>query len=404
MPASASSKPVPRPARAGTRGPGDPAPIRLVVQQPALAKYRVPVFRELASREGIDLTLVYAQRRGIPNVEPDGFRGIFEPMSEPGLFGRRIYWHGAQWRCASPGRSDVLMLSWDLHYAGLIPSLLRARRRGVGTVLWGHGYSKNESAIRFWLRRRSGRLATALLFYNRATAESYIRAGAARERVFVALNSLDQTPIQRERERWLAAPARLDEFRREQGLEGRATVLFVSRLEAANRVDLLLEAASRLAGDLPGLRVVIVGTGAEQDRLESMAGSLGIAGVVRFVGAVYEEDRLAPWFLCSDVFCYPANIGLSLLHAFGYGLPVVTGDDVASQNPEIEALEPGVNGLVYRAGDAASLAASLREIIEEPSRRERMAREAHRTATERFTLANMVDGMVAAVRFAHEHA
>ena len=38
------------------------------------------------------------------------------------------------------------------------------------------------------------------------------------------------------------------------------------------------------------------------------------------------------------VVCYPVNIGLSLLHAFGFGLPVVTGNDIGSHNPGIETL------------------------------------------------------------------
>ena len=42
---------------------GTTQPIRVVIQQPALPKYRVPVFRELAKRPDIDLTLYFGEKK-----------------------------------------------------------------------------------------------------------------------------------------------------------------------------------------------------------------------------------------------------------------------------------------------------------------------------------------------------
>ena len=52
--------------------------IRLTIQQPSLAKYRVPVFRELSRVPDIDLKLLYGSRPDLPNVEPEGFNA--EPV------------------------------------------------------------------------------------------------------------------------------------------------------------------------------------------------------------------------------------------------------------------------------------------------------------------------------------
>ena len=121
---------------------------------------------------------------------------------------------------------------------------------------------------------------------------------------------------------------------------------------------------------------------------------------MRFLGAVYDEMALAPWFLSADAFCYPANIGLSLLHAFGYGLPVITTDRNELQNPEIEALEPGRNGLVYKHDDLEALASTLERVIVDRPLRESLAAEALVTATQRFNLRTMVDGIEQAIRYA----
>jgi glycosyltransferase involved in cell wall biosynthesis len=356
------------------------------------------VFREFASRPGIDLLLVYATREEVPNVEPSGFPAIHEPDWRRWIGPRPLMWNRAQIRYAHPDLADVLFLSWDLHYLSLLPALLRARANGTATVLWGHGYSKNESPWRRRARAEVGNLATALLFYNRATAALYVDDGVDPRRVFVAPNALDQSPIRQERAFWGDRPDALAEFRREQGLDG-PLILFVSRLEGQNRVDLLLSAAARLRHRHPRLKVVIIGKGEEEPLLRQRTADLKLSDAVRFLGSVYDESQLAPWFVAADVFCYPANIGLSLLHSFGYGLPVVTSDRTEAQNPEIEALRPGENGLTFRDGDVADLTAKLDHLLSDDPLRRRLCQGALRTISERFSIEKMVDGMEAAARY-----
>jgi glycosyltransferase involved in cell wall biosynthesis len=276
---------------------------------------------------------------------------------------------------------------------------LRARYHGVSTILWGHGYSKRDHPLRRWPREKVAGLATALLFYNHRIAQRYIDDGWDPQRIFVALNALDQAPIQDARAAWLAQPDKLRAFRESNGLHEAPMTLFVSRLDPDNRLELLLHAAAKLQKSCPRHQVVIIGKGPADRSLRRLAADLGLGERVRFLGAIYDEMKLAPWFLSASAFCYPANIGLSILHAFGYGLPVVAGDDLDSHNPEIEALQDGVNGLLFRDGDAAALADALQRLIDDTPLRHRMSLAARQTVLQRFTLQNMVDGMVSAVRW-----
>lgn len=102
--------------------------------------------------------------------------------------------------------------------------------------------------------------------------------------------------------------------------------------------------------------------------------------------------------VCRCVLLSQENIGLSLLHAFGYGLPVVTSDRLDAQNPEIEALRPSQNGLLYRHGDFKALAESLRELLTNEALRNALSKEAQRTVTEDFSLERMVDGFDKAIQ------
>jgi glycosyltransferase involved in cell wall biosynthesis len=364
----------------------------------------MPVFEALAHRPGIELKLLYGELpAGPPNVAPGTFHAEYVPLNAWRLLGQTVFWHSAQIAAAARAATDVLVLSWNIRYASLVPALLRARREGLATVLWGHGYSKHEAWWRSWPRRKVAELATALLFYNETTARHFVEAGWDANRVHVALNALDQRPIQQARQYWLDRPQELERFRHQQGLTEGPVILFVSRLEPENRVDLLVAAGSHLLPKYPKLKIVIVGKGRSGDAIRDLANGLSLREHTRFLGAIYEEQVLAPWFLCSDVFCYPANIGLSLLHAFGYGLPVVTSSHRAAQNPEIEALVPGVNGETFSQNDPHSLANAIDRVLNNPERRRSLSEQAQRTVIERFTLDNMVDGMERAIRFAASH-
>ncbi|GJM18917.1 MAG: hypothetical protein DHS20C14_11300 [Phycisphaeraceae bacterium] len=379
--------------------------IRFVMCQPTLAYYRVAVFRELASRDGIDFKLIYAEQAGVRNVEPEGFEAEFVPLKHlvPGT--RKILWYPPH-LSATDGRSaDVVCLPWNPYFLSVFPALRRARRNGVGTFLWGHGYSKNERGWRTRVRRWMSTKADAVIFYNnlirdRSVAEGWLED----ERAFVALNALDQTPIQAARDAWLTDPAKLAAFQRDHGIAEGPNVIFVSRLLRDNRADVLIDAAAKLKDTNPTLKTIIVGSGEAEDELRAQAKSLGIEDRVVFTGAIWGEDAIAPWYLSSHAFVYPANIGLSILHAMGYGVPVITSDRTETQNPEIEALRDTENGRLYPHLDADALARTISEVVSDEAIRPKMAQAAHDTATQKFTVKRMADGFEAAIRHCHEQA
>lgn len=386
------------------REPSTPAAstetIRLAIFQPALPKYRLPVFQELHRRPGIKFKLFYSSDEPVKNVEPEGFDA--EAISSKVLLKHpRLMWRQKQLVIAGGGNFDVLLAGWNTRYLSLIAGLRIAARRGLPTVLWGHGYSKTENRAKRDFRDWVGNLATAVLFYGSRARNDFVRRHDCEHRAFVAPNSLDQSEAILCREELLADPARLAAFKKQHNLEHGPTLFFVSRLIQENRTDLLLDAAARLTGDFPHLRVVIVGDGPVRAALEQQAARLNIADRVTFTGAIYQERELAPWFVSSDLFAYPRNIGLSLQHAMGYGLPVVTTDDQASWAPEVEALKPWMNGMFYRDGSVEDLTDVIRLILRDKERLAFMKSIALKTATTDYSVVKMVDGMEAAIRYAY---
>jgi glycosyltransferase involved in cell wall biosynthesis len=366
--------------------------MRVAICQPLIPAYRLPLFERIGALPNIELT-IYA---GGSDGSLKGFQAgtSFHVVSAPvhrwvGGLGAQFAQVTALWR----GGFDLMIAPWDIHYLTLAPAVALARSSDVPIVLWGHGYSQRPHRLTDAARNLCGRLADGVLLYSRSVAATLIAERRfSIDRVFVAPNALDQSPIQAAKQSWLKRPQALADFQRMHGIDPAQTIVFISRLEASNRTEVLLQATEALSREHPSLKTVIIGDGSQRERLGQLAGSLGIHDRVIFAGAIYEEAMLAPWMLSGSLFCYPTNVGLSLLHAFGYGLPSVTSDNIRAHNPEIEALIPEVNGLGYRDGDLHDLVRQCARILDDPTLRLRLSEAATKTALEQYSMDQMVEG------------
>ncbi|MEM8738123.1 MAG: glycosyltransferase family 4 protein [Planctomycetota bacterium] len=380
----------------------DPKNLRVLLRQPALPHYRVPIFRCLAQRPGIVLRVAYHGNASIPNVPPEGLDAeerFWQERRWPGI--GPLYIDRQLRQLVRDHRADVVILAWNVRQVDLFKFMRWAKKQRIGVVLWGHGYSKQEAGWRRWLRFRAARKAHAVVTYNRQTAQELAEAEIDRSKVFVAANALDQTENFTARRYWSQRPDELQKKRVALGLGTGPIIGFVSRMDPMNRLDLLVKSLPLIRESCPDAQVVIVGKGDEEHaKLRAIAREQGVEDAVHIFQSIYGTHEVGALFSMFEVFCYPSNIGLSLLHAFAFGLPVVTSDATEKQNPEIESLIDRVNGRLYPHNNLAMLAKVLVDLLTNPLQRKRLGDGALRTVEEEYTTEHMVDGLEAAVRYA----
>jgi glycosyltransferase involved in cell wall biosynthesis len=139
------------------------------------------------------------------------------------------------------------------------------------------------------------------------------------------------------------------------------TVLSVARMYPRKRLDDLLRAAARLASRIPDLRIRIVGEGPESVRLRTMATSLGLKGVVTFLGEI-TRSALAVEYVGADCFCLPTvqeGFGLVFAEAMAAGLPIVACR--AAAVPEV--VEAGRAGLLVSPRNPEELAGAVETLL-----------------------------------------
>ena len=364
------------------------ARVRVAIQQPSLPKYRVPLYQRLASISDIDLSLHYgSEEPALRNVTPDGFAGEMTPFAtlSAGPLGK-LFWHPAQWRVTDGHRNDVAILCWNARFLSLLPALIRARLSGVPTALWGHGFSKSEAPWRARLRWLPARLANALIFYDFNTARQWAAEGLAEDKIFVAPNGLDSQRIEAAAAPWRGDPAALASFRVAHLGKAAPVMIYIGRIHPENRLDLAIESLVALRPSHPDARLVIIGGGAPEQALRSLANERGVGDQVHWVGERYDEAEIAPWMLSADVLVYPSNAGLSLIHGFNYGLPAIACAPRSAHNPEIWALEDGRNGVIAEKADGAAIAAVCRQIVSDPLHHQTMRDAALDSARSTYNL------------------
>ncbi|HEY7520153.1 MAG TPA: glycosyltransferase family 4 protein [Methylomirabilota bacterium] len=139
------------------------------------------------------------------------------------------------------------------------------------------------------------------------------------------------------------------------------TVLAVARMYPRKRLDDLLHAAHVLRARIPGLRVRIVGAGPQSVRLHRLAGELGLADTVTFLGEI-SRQALAVEYVGADCFCLPTvqeGFGIVFTEAMAAGLPVVACR--AAAVPEV--VEDGRTGLLVSPRSPEELAMAMEKVL-----------------------------------------
>ena len=99
---------------------------------------------------------------------------------------------------------------------------------------------------------------------------------------------------------------------------------------------------------------------------------------------------------------HPGAIGLSLMHSFGYGLPVITHNCREDHMPEFSVLEDGVNGFTYDCNDIKSLVSIIKYSINlDEDQYLTMKKNSKKIVDEFYNIDNMVKNTIHCISNLH---
>jgi glycosyltransferase involved in cell wall biosynthesis len=187
---------------------------------------------------------------------------------------------------------------------------------------------------------------------------------------------------------------------RPRPVKSEPVILSVGRLVEQKGFDRLLRACGALAAEGASFRCDIVGDGPLREALERLAIDLGLAGRVRFLGRLHQED-LIEHYAGADLFalmCMPASdddrdgIPNTLIEAMAMELPCVSTG--FSGVPEL--VVDGQTGVLVATDDHERAVAAFRTLLGDAELRRRMGQAGRRRVAEAFTLDTSVAALDAA--------
>ncbi len=155
------------------------------------------------------------------------------------------------------------------------------------------------------------------------------------------------------------------------GLDTSRTVfLYVGRIEKDKRIDVLLHALALLKRD--DIQLAVAGRGSALEYYQALAVSLKLEEHVRFTGFIPKED-LHVLLNSVDVFTMPSDaelLSLASLEAMACGRPLLLADAVAL--PEL--VSSGINGYLFKPGDAEDAAQHMQLLADQPEKWKEMGK------------------------------
>lgn len=140
-------------------------------------------------------------------------------------------------------------------------------------------------------------------------------------------------------------------------------LLCVARLDHQKGIDVLLQAMASARDVVPTLRLSIVGSGPDGDRLKDLSRTLGVDDIVEFVGHrtdPTEHYRAADCFVLASRW---EGFGVVLIEALQFGLPLVAAD--CDFGPSDIVTDPRIGELVATE-DPTALAAGIARAARRP--------------------------------------
>lgn len=240
-----------------------------------------------------------------------------------------------------------------------------------GTTTEGSLRYRMTRAMETWVAKRADQITVIC----EGLQDDLVGRGIPRDKITIIPNAVDPQQFE------FGAPAS-EELKQKLGLDEKVVLGFVGSFYAYEGLDLLVEALPKILDLHPRVHLLLVGGGPQNEALKSQVERLGLESAVTFTGRVPHHE-VQSYYNLVDLLVYPRKrmrltdlvTPLKPLEAMAQG-KLFVASDVGGHK---ELVEPGVNGVLFKADDVSALIQAVSEVIGHPERWEAMRRAGRQT-------------------------
>ena len=167
------------------------------------------------------------------------------------------------------------------------------------------------------------------------------------------------------------------ELQKKWGIADAPVIVSIGRLVARKGSDQLIKAMPDVLQRFPKSKLLLVGTGNYQKRLEKLVRNLKVQDSVIFAGRV-EHELLPDYYRLGDIFAAPCRsrygglevegLGIVYLEASACGIPVIAGKSGGAP----DAVLDGKTGLLVNGRDHREVGAAVIKLLSDQPLRQKM--------------------------------
>jgi glycosyltransferase involved in cell wall biosynthesis len=383
-------------------------PSRLLIAATHPVQYHAPLFRALAKRADLDLTVGFldlpdAARQGVGFGQAftwdipllDGYHWVqLDARVQPGersqrFAGRSLINARGQLRQLAP--DVVLVMGWN--QLGLLQAWLAARLQGIPLIVRGESNARRRRpAYKRWLHRLLLGVPNGYVAIGKSNRDFYLTSGVPADHIVDGPYFVDNAD--------LAARAGVVDrgaVRAGYGIDPRACcVLFAGKFEPKKRPGDLIAAVAALkeSAGVP-VHLLMVGSGELEQALRAQADACGIP--VSWAGFL-NQSAMPRAYRAADVLVLPSDHGetwgLVCNEAAACAVPAIVGDQVGCAD---DLVVDGSTGWVFPTGDVRALARCIAEAASAPAMRADRGRQAKARVFADYTVERSADAVAEVV-------
>lgn len=373
--------------------------LKVAITTNIITTYRKGFYDRLFSRPDIDVTVYcqdYMPGMNLLSIHKQYPRNI-KIIKFISAKKEKIVWQFLPWKEIIT-KYDVVFISGNPRVLSDVVLGTLLRLMGKRVVLWTMAHSYRGNKLTENIRLLWSRIFQNIFVYTDKEVE-YLKEKGFRNHYILGMNNgLDQKNIDSIVSKW--TEEKTTKWMELNDYQNKKIIISCARLETKNNFRLVIEALPKIVQKIPNLLWFLIGGGDEEENLKKLASKLRVEKHIVFLGAIYEEEKLAPYFLSSLLFIHPAAIGLSLLHAFGYGIPVIVHDQINLHNPEYAAFQNDLTGKNFKFNDPNDLANVIITLLNNPNKINQMKRNVQKIAREQYNVDIMVDRFIQMANYA----
>lgn len=198
------------------------------------------------------------------------------------------------------------------------------------------------------------------------------------EKIFIIENGVEQN---------LFSPHATNDLRKELGIEDKFVVCYVGTMGMAHGLETMVEAAARLRDTAPQVLFLLIGEGADKERIKAMAQSRGLTNL-RFVDQ-QPREKIPAYISASDACLvllkktelFKTVIPTKMLEFMSCARPVILGVDGQAR----KILEEAQAGMFVEPENATDLAHAVTQLLADAGSRETLGRNGRRYVLQHFS-------------------